>query len=251
MIKDELIPPVTPLQPTLSWGWWEIVKALLFIVFGVILLGVAIAVIALATHSDIRRANKLSSGPLFAAAVGIYAFVVLAVYLFAVRRAGGSWAQVGVRSFAWWWAPLAPVLTFAQFVGMYIININLVIRLTGKPFENPQIQNITGGRRLTFTDLILLLVLVAVIAPIAEELLFRGMLYPVLRHSWGMTAAIVVNALLFALVHVIPILIPGLFFVGLVLAWVRERSGSVIPGMLIHALQNGILMLGIYSLSLT
>jgi hypothetical protein len=91
------------------------------------------------------------------------------------------------------------------------------------------------------------MILVAVVAPIVEELFFRGMLYPVLRRRWSAPVAIVVNGFLFALIHVIPILLPGLFFVGIVLAWVRERSGSVIPCMVIHALQNGTVLLVIYA----
>jgi uncharacterized protein len=53
--------------------------------------------------------------------------------------------------------------------------------------------------------------------------------------------------LLFALVHFIPILIPGLFWVGFVLAWVRERSGSIVPGIVLHALQNGLVVWAIYA----
>ncbi len=244
IITEALILPRDP-----PWGWWEIGKAVLFMIAGVLILVVVTAGIGFAAHINFSRTAKLSSAPLFAIATGIYGLVVLAIYLFAVRRTGSSWTQIGVRKFDWWWMPLVPILTFAQFLGMFVINTQLILRITGKPFENPQIENITGGVRLTPIDLILLLVLVAVIAPIAEELLFRGMLYPVLRRSWGITIAVILNALLFGLAHVVLILMPGLFFVGLILAWVRERSGSVIPGMLIHALQNSIIIIGIYALS--
>ncbi|MCX6049256.1 MAG: type II CAAX endopeptidase family protein [Chloroflexi bacterium] len=241
------MPMTLPRDP--PWGWWEIGKALLLIIVGVIILSLIVVGISFIIHTDLGRTPKLSSLPLFVIATGIYGIVVLAIYWFAVRRAGSSWMQVGLRPFAWWWVPLAPILTFAQFLGMFVINTQLVLRFTGKAFENPQIENITGGMRLTPTDLVLLLLLVAVVAPIAEELLFRGLVYPVLRRSWGVTFAIILSALLFGLAHVIPVLIPGLFFVGLILAWVRERSGSVIPGMLIHALQNGIIIIAIYAQS--
>ena len=245
MSQYELIAEPAPLQSP-PWSWWDLVKAVLLIFAGIILLGLFIASITLITGSRVSRTGKLSSAPLFAAATGVYCFVVLAVYLFAVRRAHGSWAEVGLRRFAWGWLAMAPLLTAMEFTGMAFINTQLVRRVTGEPFENPQIETITGGMRLTSLDLVLLLILVAVIAPIAEELLFRGMLYPVLRRSWGVTAAVIVSALIFGLVHFIPILIPGLVFVGLILGWVRERSGSVVPGIVIHALQNSIVMLGIY-----
>lgn len=250
MSQDEVLTeaPITPPRNP-PWGWWEIGKVLLFIIGGVLVLGLVAAGIGIVTQIKFDGPPKLSSTPLFVIATGIYGIVVLAIYLFAVRRADSSWAQIGVRQFAWWWIPLVPILTFAQFFGMFIINTQLILRFTGKAFENPQIENITGGMRLTPIDLVLLLILVAIIAPVAEELLFRGLLYPVLRRSWGVTLAIILNALLFGFAHVVLILIPGLFFVGLILAWVRERSGSVIPGMLLHALQNGIIIIGIYALA--
>jgi membrane protease YdiL (CAAX protease family) len=100
--------------------------------------------------------------------------------------------------------------------------------------------------RLTPRDLIFLLLLIAVIAPIAEELFFRGMLYPVLRQRWSAPWAIGINALLFALVHFIPLLLPALFFIGLILAWVRERTQSIVPGILLHAMQNGLVVVAVY-----
>jgi uncharacterized protein len=245
LLEDELKSQVTPvLSP--AWHWWDIVKALLLIFAGVILTGVTIAGFGLATGNDFSHADKLSSAPLFIAATGIYGFVVLAVYLFAVRRAGGSWAAVGLNSFSWRWLAMAPLLTILEFVGIAFINTQLIWRFTGEPFENPQIETITGGMRLTKLDLFLLLVLVAIIAPVAEELFFRGMLYPLLRKRWGVVLAVVTSALIFGFVHLIPVLIPGLVFVGLILGWVRQRSNSIVPGMIIHALQNGIVMLGIY-----
>lgn len=231
---------------SLPWNWWDVAKALILILVGVIALGVAIAGFALATRNDFSHAEKLSSAPLFIAAMGIYGFVLLAVYLFAVRRTGSSWAAVGLRNFSWRWLVMAPLLTALEFVGMAFINTQLLWRFTGEPFENPQIETITGGMRLTRTDLALLLILVAIIAPIAEELFFRGMLYPLFRQRWGVVPAIVTSALVFGLVHLIPVLIPGLVFVGLILAWMRERSNSIVPGIIVHALQNGIVMLGIY-----
>jgi uncharacterized protein len=53
----------------------------------------------------------------------------------------------------------------------------------------------------------------------------------------------VLNAALFAAAHVVTLLLPGLFVVGLFLAYLRERSGSIWPSVLLHALQNGVALL--------
>jgi membrane protease YdiL (CAAX protease family) len=179
--------------------------------------------------------------------MAIYGVVALAVYLFAVRPAQGHWSQLGFGSFSWGWLFMAPVITLTMLFGMGLVNVLFVMPFTGGEFENPQIEALTGGSALSLAELGVLMILVAVVAPIVEELFFRGMLYPVLRRRWSAPVAIVVNGFLFALIHVIPILLPGLFFVGMVLGWVRERSGSVIPCMVIHALQNGTVLLVIYA----
>jgi hypothetical protein len=64
-----------------------------------------------------------------------------------------------------------------------------------------------------------------------------------MRRDLGPALAILLNAAVFALVHVIPQLLPGLFVIGLILAYLRERSGSIWPGVLYHVLQNGVALL--------
>jgi hypothetical protein len=73
------------------------------------------------------------------------------------------------------------------------------------------------------------------------------MLYPLLRRRMPAALAIMANAAIFSLVHVIPVLIPSLFVVGLCLAYLRERSGSIWPGVLYHAMQNSLAMVAIYA----
>lgn len=251
----ETPPPATPLP----WGWREVGKAVLLIIIGSLVVGAGVIAIAMATNSlptqgqEMTTTNLPTQGqgmaaaPFFWLGALIYGVVILAVYLFAVRRAGGDWSALGFRGFSHWWIVLAPVLTLVQLLGMSLVNIVFVLPFTGGEFENPQVEALTGGSALSMRDLGLLLILVAVIAPIAEEIFFRGMLYPVLRRRWAPAMAITINGFLFALIHFIPILLPGLFLVGIVLAWVRERSGSLIPCMLVHALQNAVVLFSIYA----
>lgn len=237
-----------PAAHPLPWNWRDVGKAVLLIIVGSFGVGALVVGIALLTDTMPTEGQGMAAAPFFWLGTLIYGVVILAVYLFGVRRAQGDWSLLGFRSFSQWWLPLAPIFTMIQLFGMSIINILLVLPFTGGEFENPQIEALTGGSALSPRDLSLLIILVAIIAPIAEELFFRGMLYPLLRQRWSPTVAIVVNGLLFAVIHFIPILLPGLFFVGIVLAWVRERSGSLIPCMLIHALQNAIVLLGLYAM---
>ena len=83
-----------------------------------------------------------------------------------------------------------------------------------------------------------------VLAPLMEELFFRGFLYPVLERGMGVPLAVFFTAVAFALLHGWqlmfswgPVLV--IFLVGLVLTTVRAKTNSVAAGLLIHIAYNG------------
>lgn len=86
-------------------------------------------------------------------------------------------------------------------------------------------------------------VVVVTIAPIVEELAYRGVGFAAVRSTWGPTAAVVVTAVAFGLAHGLVVALPILTLFGLVLAFVRHRSGSVYPSIVLHALFNGVALL--------
>lgn len=86
---------------------------------------------------------------------------------------------------------------------------------------------------------VLLVVSVAVLAPLGEELLFRGYLLRVLRARHGVRPALVITSAIFAVIHVNPASVLALFALGMVFGLLRVISGSLWPAMIAHALQNG------------
>ena len=99
----------------------------------------------------------------------------------------------------------------------------------------------------------LLLIAVFAIAPaVIEELCFRGYLFSSLRAVLAPRRTIVVTALLFGLFHVltgnallIERFIPSTLM-GLLIGWVAYQTGSVLPGIVIHFVHNGLLMMVLY-----
>lgn len=82
---------------------------------------------------------------------------------------------------------------------------------------------------------------IALLAPIAEETVFRGaILRSLLGWAKNHWTAIAVSALLFALVHVNPAQMPHAFCVGLLLGWLYYRTRSVIPGIAFHWVNNTV-----------
>jgi membrane protease YdiL (CAAX protease family) len=224
-------------RPAVGWGWGDLLLALAVMVVG----GAALSLLARAVGAAFSLAAepRLISPLVYAAGLGLYLAAILGVYLFAARRAG--WAALGLRRAPLRYFVIVPPLFLLELLLLALVN-SAVGRLAGG-FENPQVDALTGGRPLGPGELGALLLLVAVVVPFAEELFFRGMLHPLLRARMGPLAAILLNAALFAVAHVVQLLIPGLFVVGLFLAYLRERSGSLWPCVAFHALQNATALL--------
>ncbi len=90
---------------------------------------------------------------------------------------------------------------------------------------------------------------IVVMAPLVEELLFRGAIQGHLMRKWKMPyLGIVVSSLIFGVVHGNPAQIPFAFVVGMALGWMYYLTGSLVPGMLMHFINNGGSVL-LYALS--
>lgn len=74
-------------------------------------------------------------------------------------------------------------------------------------------------------------------APVAEELVFRGCLQQALAGVVGPRRAIAATAVVFGLVHPLPLALPAALL-GAVFGWLAQRSGSLLPAMLAHAVHN-------------
>jgi CAAX protease family protein len=96
------------------------------------------------------------------------------------------------------------------------------------------------------TKKIPIIVLAVVIAPLAEEFVFRGFLYGVTKRFAGSLPALAFTGLAFALVHVhLPSLLP-LFLLACVLTFAYELTGSLLVPMAMHSLFNAITLVGVF-----
>ena len=83
-------------------------------------------------------------------------------------------------------------------------------------------------------------VVVALVAPVVEELTYRGLGFAAVRDAFGAGAAIAVTALAFGLAHGLVVGLPVLTIFGAILAWLRLKTGSLYPSIALHALFNGV-----------
>ena len=111
---------------------------------------------------------------------------------------------------------------------------------------HPVTQNIQQlGENTPLGWRIPLMLMVASLGPLVEELLFRGVLLSSLQPRWGRFGAAVLSSAVFATAH-LPGLnwqvfaLPALWLLAMALAWLRLRSGSIWPGVMAHAANNAL-----------
>jgi membrane protease YdiL (CAAX protease family) len=152
------------------------------------------------------------------------------------RGSGSLAADVGliVRGSDWWGVPAGMVLQ----VVIAVLTAPLIVWLFP---DGPPEQGIAeiAGQSQSVLDQLSVFVSVAVAAPLIEEMLFRGMLLSWLTRRMGNWWAILVSAAVFSGIHLLDpnaiAVIPGLFLLGIVLAWVALRRGDLSLPIAIHS----------------
>ena len=95
----------------------------------------------------------------------------------------------------------------------------------------------------------IVVVFAVIVAPVLEELFFRGFLYVALRHWWGRGAAMIVTSALFGLAHfeegALGVIVP-LAVLGLVFAHIMERTGSIVTCIVAHVVFNSLAVASIF-----
>jgi hypothetical protein len=104
--------------------------------------------------------------------------------------------------------------------------------------QMPVQRTIQRISRLDPQPKLLMAVIAAVAAPLAEEVLFRGIIFRALRIKTGFVVAALISGALFGLIHMEPFQAIQLSMLGVVLAWLYDRTGSLWPSIILHATNN-------------
>jgi membrane protease YdiL (CAAX protease family) len=140
--------------------------------------------------------------------------------------------QIGLYSYITF-LPILAILFFSVIVIAGLLNYT--------PPPQPVYELIFKEERPFF--LVLTSFLIVLLGPITEEVFFRGFLYSALRKTLGIASAVIISGFLFSFLHInllgfIPILVLGTF-----LAYMREKTGSLIPCITIHIVHNSAIAL--------
>jgi membrane protease YdiL (CAAX protease family) len=150
-------------------------------------------------------------------------------------------ARLGLVAFAGppsaWLAAVVGVLALGEVLDSLVALLGLFDHGALGEFR----RAVAGADR---NELILAMFTLGLCAGTAEELFFRGLLQPRFVERWGPWAGIAVTAFLFGLMHFDPIHSTLAGAMGLWLGFVRHRTGSVLPTMAAHVINNIVATLG-------
>jgi hypothetical protein len=231
------ITPSTLERPATQTPWTlrDLFWAILVAMAGIVVLNVAV----LGLDKLLRISISANNVALMLLVIVQDVIIVGAAWTFSVLRYRIEWEQLGLRRFD---AAFGCLFSFALLGLSYAIRICYVVIAMALGLEL-QPQEVIYRMDVSGWNFLITFLSVAVIAPLTEEIFFRGFLYAGLRTRVGMPKAMLISTLFFTALHFsVDAFIP-IFVLGLFLAWVYEKTGSLYPGILLHAANNGIALI--------
>ena len=200
------------------------------IIYLLVFLGIQAAVsLAVTGIWTLATGSAETTVPLLITTTVVFSVITVAVFLLA------RWAEVSPR-----WLRTRQ---WAVLLWSVVAALGAVIPSTWLQEQMPQLPNLVEAQMGQLLSSRWGYVVLALLAPLAEEVVFRG---AVLRSLLGWDggralrpwAAIALSALLFAVAHLNPAQMPHAFLIGLLLGWMYWRTGSILPSMAYHWANN-------------
>ncbi len=238
---------VLPEDLLVSWSWPHLI---IFIFFGfasllMAQLGIALYISANRHLSGKEVQQMFESNPQLLVGSNLLWYALLFLFLYvtlAVLRGMPFWRSLG-------WRKLNPNLPAGNGrAWMYFVSgggLAIFVALASSNMKNAEhlpIQEIFKNR----TGALLLMSMAVLIAPLVEETVFRGYLYPLFAKSLGITPGILITGILFGLMHGSQLgwtwgLVLLLSLVGVIFTFARARTGTVFASFLLHLGYNSMI----------
>src|ERR1700689_5896930 len=244
--------PIDPLLPEdlrVPWGWIDLMILVAVAVLGSVVVTLLLVGGFAAAGIGFRQVqNSAGDRNLFLIVNQALLSVVLLAYLATQMRHrfhAPFWRTIGWRPLQTGQTPRAPAYLGLIFSGCVLAILVSVSSAAFKSNTKMPIEQFFLDRRRA----LLLMSLGVLLAPVLEETIFRGYLYPVVARSFGVNAGIVVTGTLFGLLHASQLWggwaqIALLVIVGIVFTYARARTHTVVASYLMHVSYNSFLFLG-------
>lgn len=234
--------PPAPRARDPVWSGWDVLMILVVAILGIFTFGTTISVVLMITGHNVSTGSPVLLRVVLLAQFLAYVTVLLFMHERVVRRYRRHFAE----AVHWHWPRENRWLAYLLGGMALAVVVQLVSALLPIP------KTLPIDKYFQTRDAAYMMSLFGIsMAPLVEELFFRGFLFPVLARRLGVTMGIVLTAFGFALVHAsqlasawAPLLV--LFLVGLVFTTVRVVTRNVAPGFLMHVGYNFMLFALLY-----
>jgi membrane protease YdiL (CAAX protease family) len=243
--------PSLPEDLSISWSWLHFVGFLFFGVVSFFLVQVSFMIYyaaplrRLSNEKDFER--FVLSKPVFAVGsmVLLYGLIFLFLYVsLSVLPGSPFWRTLGWRKLvrSGGGRPRSPWLFF--FAGCFLSVVVFAVTAKMQPPEDVPIEELFHYKNTAM----LFMAMAVLVAPLVEETVFRGYLYPLFAKTFGVAFGVIVTGVLFGLMHGAQLgwtwsLVSVLIAVGVIFTFVRARTGSVFASFLLHLGYNSMIAL--------
>lgn len=209
--------------------WGDMLAVIGIYLLSTVATSLVVSVIAAISGGAESFAERVSSGPMSALSYALSMGATIAGVLIyrKLRRGTGRMFHFSMRGFN-------PMLILWGFVMVLLTGV--VIEPVLELFPDAFLKIIDKMGMHGGWSILMLVVL----APVMEEVLFRGILLESVRSKHSAGRAIVVSALMFGVIHLIPQQVVNAFAIGLILGYIYVRTESLWPVIVIHALNNAM-----------
>ncbi len=199
-------------------------------------------------YGDERLASELDSSALyqFIFILLVEAITIGLLYVFMKRRRT-PWVAIGWVKPRWRDIPYA-VGGFVAYFGLYALVVFNLLTALFPQVDTEQSQELGFDTTAVGPELLFIFVSLVILPPLVEEILVRGFMFTGLRTRMPVIVAALVASLVFAAAHLQwgsgkPLLwtaAADTFVLSMVLIWLRHKTGSLWPGIIVHFMKNGI-----------
>ena len=233
-----MLPPRLPSLPPSPVRLRDLLLLAVLVVVSVFAIPLVITIVA-------PQAKLTGLVPVIGLFVGQSVLMLFFTWLAVLRPHGLRLADIGLRPTYQGWYRIAVAVGLISMPLVSLVNIG-VQSLLGEAIENPQMQAL-APEGFSWASLLVMLALVGVLVPFIEEVIFRGLLLGWLLKHLRFVYAAPLSAVIFSMAHGLPQLMPALAVMGLILATIAYRSGSLWPSVIVHGVFNSVMTITLYA----
>ena len=228
-----------PSERPVSWGILDLIRAGILIVFIGYVIGIAEAFIFKFFNLDIRLNLRMIIDTFF---IDIAVAMVILYFVLAKYRAGLD--ALGIRTSSFFRNILSGIMAYIFILpfllAILFISMRVLDLLGYSPPPQPVFEVFMEEKNSKV--LFFLTIFVSILGPLVEEMFFRGFMYGAIKKRFGIICATFLRAAVFSLLHTNIIGFLPIMTLGILLAYIYEKTGSLVAPLAVHITHNSIIV---------